>query len=85
MWFYEENRKLDQSVITNMTLHIQKLIDTGISMELVFDLTQPNITPKYIFDLHMDFWERGGKTIYYTRSIQKDRMSETESCAACAN
>jgi ribonucleoside-diphosphate reductase alpha chain len=85
MWFYEENRKLDQSVITNMTLHIQKLIDTGISMELVFDLTQPNITPKYIFDLHMDFWERGGKTISYSRSIQKDRMSETESCAACAN
>jgi ribonucleoside-diphosphate reductase alpha chain len=84
-WFYEENRRLDQYVITNMTLHIQKMIDTGISMELLFDLTQPNNTPKYIFDLHMDFWERGGKTIYYTRSIQKDRMAEQDVCASCAN
>ncbi|NJO93395.1 MAG: ribonucleotide reductase large subunit, partial [Hydrococcus sp. RM1_1_31] len=73
----------------------QQWIDTGISMELLFNLNQgvyfPNesdrsITAKDIFESLLLAWREGCKAIYYVRTVQKDNFKESENnCTACAN
>lgn len=71
---------------------IQQWIDTGISMELVFNLNQGvyfpdeperTIKAKDIFNILMMAWEKGCKAVYYVRFVQKDSFKEE--CSACAN
>jgi ribonucleotide reductase alpha subunit len=69
---------------------MQQLIDTGISVEFLFDLnTLPNAAKDY-YDTIMAAWKSGQKSIYYIRSIKKgqtieDLMGFTDSgCVACA-
>ncbi len=91
-WFYQENKYVDQRVVVNATAAIQRWIDTGISMELLFNLN-PNIyregqiDAKDIFDVLIHAWESGCKAIYYIRTIQSDSFNYDNSsdCAACAN
>jgi ribonucleoside-diphosphate reductase alpha chain len=94
-WFYHENKTLDQKVVVRAVAKIQQWIDTGISMELLFNLnqgvyfpTQPtrSIKAKDIFDTLLMAWKEGIKAIYYIRTVQKDDFKEHgDNCVACAN
>ena len=83
-WFYQENRNLSQQLIIEVMSRINKWIDTGISIELMYNLNR-NIKARDIYDTIMDAWKKGIKTLYYTRTIQKDGSSaEKEECVSCA-
>lgn len=94
-WFYPENKTLDQKVVVDAIATIQQWIDTGISMELLFNLNagvyfpdEPEraIGAKDIFETLLSAWKKGCKAIYYIRTVQKDDFKEVvEDCTACAN
>jgi ribonucleoside-diphosphate reductase alpha chain len=74
---------------------IQQWIDTGISMELLFNLNhgvyfheepERSLNAKDIFELLVLAWQMGCEAIYYVRTVQKDNFKDSEdSCTACAN
>lgn len=83
-WFYQENRNLSQQTVIEVMSRINKWIDTGISIELMYNLNR-NIKAKDIYETIMDAWKKEIKTLYYTRTIQKDGSSaEKEECISCA-
>lgn len=83
-WFYQENRNIDQRKIIEVMSRINKWIDTGISVELMYNLNR-DIRAKDIYDTIMDAWKKDIKTLYYTRTIQKDGSSAAkEECVSCA-
>ena len=94
-WFYPENKVLEQKKVVKAVAVMQKWIDTGISMELLFNLNQGVYFPeqperclsaKDIFDTLVLAWEEGCKAIYYIRTVQKDNFKESDGgCSACAN
>ena len=94
-WFYRENKSLDQKIVVQAVAVMQQWIDTGISMELLFNLnqgvyfpTQPEraVKAKDIFDTLVMAWQTGCKAVYYIRTVQKDNFKESdEGCTACAN
>jgi ribonucleoside-diphosphate reductase alpha chain len=94
-WFYRENKSLDQKIVVKAVAVMQQWIDTGISMELLFNLNQGVYFPeeparavkaKDIFDTLIMAWEEGCKAVYYVRTVQKDDFKESsQGCAACAN
>jgi ribonucleoside-diphosphate reductase alpha chain len=94
-WFYRENKSLDQKIVVKAVAVMQQWIDTGISMELLFNLNQGVYFPdeperavkaKDIFETLMMAWKEGCKAVYYVRTVQKDDFKEqSEGCAACAN
>ncbi len=94
-WFYHENKTLDQKIVVKAVATIQQWIDTGISMELLFNLNQgvyfPNeperaIKAKDIFETLLMAWQEGCKAVYYIRTVQKDDFKESsDGCVACAN
>ncbi|MEG3436109.1 ribonucleoside-diphosphate reductase subunit alpha [Pannus brasiliensis CCIBt3594] len=94
-WYYPENKNLDQKKVVKAIATMQEWIDTGISMELLFNLNegvyypeQPNraLTAKDIFDTLILAWESGCKAIYYIRTVQKDNFKESDdACSSCAN
>lgn len=85
-WFYKENKQLSQSKIVSVISKIQKWVDQGISMELIYNLNN-DITAMDIYDTIFTAWEKGCKTIYYTRTIQRNSniLNEKETCVSCAN
>ena len=95
LWYYRENKNLDQKVVVKAVATIQQWIDTGISMELLFNLNQgvyfpeqPEraISAKDVFSTLMMAWEEGCKAVYYVRTVQKDGFKEGgDGCVACAN
>jgi ribonucleoside-diphosphate reductase alpha chain len=94
-WFYPENKTLDQKKVVKAVAKMQQWIDTGISMELLFNLNQgvyfskePDraLKAKDIFDTLVLAWQEGCKAVYYIRTVQKDDFKDTEEgCVACAN
>lgn len=94
-WFYPENKNMNQQTVVKAVAIIQQWIDTGISMELIFNLNQgvyfsdePEraIKAKDIYDTLIIAWQEGCKAIYYIRTVQRDSFSEAnETCSACAN
>lgn len=83
-WFYQENRNIDQRKIIEVMSRINKWIDTGISIELMYNLNR-NIRAKDIYETIMDAWKKDIKTLYYTRTIQKDGSAAAkEECVSCA-
>ena len=94
-WYYHENKSLDQKKVVKAVATMQQWIDTGISMELLFNLNQGVYFPeeperflkaKDIFETLVMAWQEGCKAIYYIRTVQKDDFKESsEGCAACAN
>ncbi|MEM1367418.1 MAG: ribonucleoside-diphosphate reductase subunit alpha [Cyanobacteria bacterium P01_H01_bin.15] len=94
MWFYQENKNLQQEQVVKAVATMQQWIDTGISMELIFNLNQgvyfaeePEraLNAKDIFNTLMTAWSEGCKAIYYIRTVQKDAFKEADDCTACAN
>ena len=94
-WYYRENKSLNQATVVKAVATIQQWIDTGISMELLFNLNQGVYFPdeperavkaKDIFETLVMAWQEGCKAVYYVRTVQKDDFKESsEGCAACAN
>ena len=94
-WFYPENKSLDQKIVVKAVATMQQWIDTGISMELLFNLNQGVYFPdeperavkaKDIFETLFMAWKEGCKAVYYVRTVQKDDFKEkSEGCVACAN
>jgi ribonucleoside-diphosphate reductase alpha chain len=94
-WFYPENKTLDQKKVVKAVATMQQWIDTGISMELLFNLNQgvyfsnePDraLKAKDIFETLVLAWQEGCKAVYYIRTVQKDDFKDTEEgCVACAN
>lgn len=89
LWHYQQNKYLDQNIVVEAVAAIQQWIDTGISMELLFNLNQGaysqdgELTARDIYDVLTKAWKLGCKAIYYVRSVQKDSFKE--SCSTCAN
>lgn len=89
-WFYRENKTLDQINVINMVSTIQKWVDTGISMELLFNLNKDvygegrTFSAKDMYDLIIYAWEMECKAIYYIRSVQRDDFGK-EACSMCTN
>ncbi|MDD4555952.1 MAG: ribonucleoside-diphosphate reductase subunit alpha [Alphaproteobacteria bacterium] len=84
-WFYQENRNINQTVVVDIMSRINKWIDTGISVELIYNLNR-NIRAQDIYNTILDAWKKDIKTLYYTRTIQKDgSSSEKEECISCAS
>ncbi|MBE9045639.1 ribonucleoside-diphosphate reductase subunit alpha [Pleurocapsales cyanobacterium LEGE 10410] len=94
-WFYRENKSLNQKTVVKAVATMQQWIDTGISMELLFNLNQGVYFPdeperavkaKDIFETLVMAWKEGCKAVYYVRTVQKDDFKESgEGCEACAN
>lgn len=83
---YKPYKLMDHKKMNLVIAVIQQWIDTGISYEMIFDLNDSKVTAKYIYDVMLDAWKKGIKTIYYIRSIQKDSSMRTkEECSSCAN
>lgn len=82
-WYYTENKNIDQAVVIDIASEIQKWTDTGISLELLFDLNKEEVNAKYIYERQMLAWEKGIKALYYIRFVdqQKDPNKECSSCA----
>ncbi|CUR34387.1 Ribonucleoside-diphosphate reductase subunit alpha [Planktothrix tepida PCC 9214] len=94
-WFYPENKSLNQQIVVKAVATVQQWIDTGISMELMFNLNEGiyfpdepdrTIKAKDIFDTLILAWQQGCKAVYYVRTVQRDSFKEADdSCVACAN
>ena len=94
-WYYQENKTLEQKKVVEAIATIQQWIDTGISMELIFNLNQGIYFPdeperfikaKDILETLIMAWKKGCKAVYYIRTVQKDNFKEgTDGCVACAN
>ena len=83
-WFYQENRNISQETVVDIMARINKWIDTGISIELMYNLNR-NIRAKDIYNTIMSAWKKDIKPLYYTRTIQKDGSSlEKTECVSCA-
>ena len=94
-WFYHENKTLNQKTVVKAVAKIQQWIDTGISMELLFNLNQGVYFPDQperslkavdIFETVVMAWQEGCKAVYYIRTVQKDDFKESgDGCVSCAN
>ena len=72
--------------IIDAVAEMQKFIDTGCSMELIFDQNNPDFTAKNLYDAIHHAHVSGIKAIYYIRSIKKNEKLEVqeEACVGCA-
>jgi ribonucleoside-diphosphate reductase alpha chain len=94
-WFYLENKTIDQQIVIRAIAKMQDWIDTGISMELLFNLNpgvyfpeegDRSLKAKDIFETLVLAWQEGCKAVYYVRTVQKDNFKESDdTCTACAN
>lgn len=91
-WYYQENKTLDQRIVVEAVSTMQKWIDTGISMELIFNLNKGiyfsedrPLNAKDIYEVLMMAWKKECKAIYYIRTVQKDDFKEEGGCVSCAN
>jgi len=84
-WFYSEAKKIDPKEYVHVMSKISRWITQGVSMELLFDLNK-DIKAKDIYDTIMTAWKTQCKSIYYTRTIQKNSniAREKEECESCS-
>ena len=84
-WFYSEAKKIDPKEYVTVMSNISRWITQGVSMELLFDLNK-DIKAKDIYDTIMTAWKTQCKSIYYTRTIQKNSniAMEKEECESCS-
>jgi len=86
-WFYRESKFMEQKDVIDVVSTIQKWVDSGISMELLFNLNL-GIRAKDIYETVLYAWEKGIKSIYYVRTVQRDSqeaLSDKSECISCAN
>lgn len=85
---YARNQsQYDPKEIIDVTAEAQKFIDTGCSMELIFDQNKPDFKAKDLYDTIVYAYEKGLKSVYYIRSIKKNAtilVKEEAACVGCA-
>lgn len=69
--------------IIDAVAEMQKFIDTGVSMELIFDQNKPNFKAKDLYDAIHHAHDKQIKSIYYIRSIKQKELAD-EACVACS-
>jgi ribonucleoside-diphosphate reductase alpha chain len=74
--------------IIDAVAELQKFIDTGCSMELIFDQRKEDFNAKELYDAIHYAHSKGIKAIYYIRAIKKnatvDSTTKEEDCGSCA-
>jgi ribonucleoside-diphosphate reductase alpha chain len=75
--------------IIDVVAELQKFIDTGCSMELIFDQRKESFRAQDLYNAIHYAHSKGIKAIYYIRTIKKNAKSDTvdkgeENCVACA-
>lgn len=75
--------KFSATEIIDAVSEMQKFVDTGISMELIFDQNKPDFKAKDLYDAIHYAHSKGIKAIYYIRSVKQKEQPE-EACVACA-
>ncbi len=75
--------------IIDVVSELQKFIDTGASMELIFDQRKESFKAQDLYDAIHYAHSKGIKAIYYIRTIKKNSTIDTpakaeENCVACA-
>ena len=75
--------------IIDVVGELQKFIDTGCSMELIFDQRKENFNAKELYDAIHYAHSKGIKAIYYIRAIKKNATVDSaikaeENCVSCA-
>ncbi len=76
--YYTENKDYPQeSLVTLVGKCMQPFVDSGISMELLFNFENLEYRKaSYIFKTFKKAWLSGCKTIYYVRTIEPDLTNE---------
>jgi ribonucleoside-diphosphate reductase alpha chain len=79
--------KFKAKEIIDVASRLQKHIDTGISMELMFDHNDPEFTAKTVWDTIHYAHQKKCKAIYYIRHIKKNELAvkEEAACESCAS
>jgi ribonucleoside-diphosphate reductase alpha chain len=75
-------RQRDAKEIIDVAERLQRFIDTGISMELMFDQNKPDFKAKDLYDAIHYAFDKGLKTIYYIRGVKKNESLEV-ACEGC--
>ena len=75
--------KFSAKEIIDAVAEMQKFVDTGISMELIFDQNKEGFSAKDLYDAIHYAHSKKLKTIYYIRSV-KQKEQPDESCVACS-
>lgn len=75
--------------IIDMVAELQKFIDTGCSMEFIFDQRKENFNAKDLYDAIHYAHSKGIKAIYYIRSIKNNAVLDANSkpednCEVCS-
>ena len=75
--------------IIDVVSELQKFIDTGCSMELIFDQRKESFKAQDLYEAIHYAHSKGIKAIYYIRTIKKNSTIDTpakaeENCVACA-
>ena len=86
VWYYVEQRTLDQAQLMTVVGEMQKWVDQAISFELNWDHENRQVKIQDYDDVMMTAWRSGCKTIYYQRHILPNAQKEIEKevCAGCA-
>lgn len=86
VWYYVEQRTLDQAQLMTVVGEMQKWVDQAISFELNWDHENKQVRIQDYDDVMMSAWRSGCKTIYYQRHILPNAQKEIEKevCAGCA-
>ena len=77
-WYYKNAHLLDQMWSVRACGIRQRHIDQAQSMNLYIT---NDFTMRQVFNLYLEAWERGVKTIYYVRS----KSLEVEECESCSS
>ncbi|MFY7752741.1 MAG: ribonucleoside-diphosphate reductase subunit alpha [Exiguobacterium acetylicum] len=77
-WFYKSAFEIDQLWSIRQNASRQRHIDQAISFNLY---VKNNVKAKELLEMHMEAWQLGMKTIYYTRSTTVE-IDECESCSS---
>ena len=74
-------QKINQMSLIKQAAQRQPHIDQGQSLNLFFT---HDADPQYIYDVHVEAWKLGVKTLYYMRSegVIKSKIDHKE-CKAC--
>lgn len=74
--------KFKATEIIDITVAEQKFIDTGCSMELLFDHNDPTFNAKTLYDVFHYAHQKKIKAIYYIRSLKKNEKGPD--CVGCS-
>jgi ribonucleoside-diphosphate reductase alpha chain len=71
--------------IIDVVAELQKFIDTGCSMELIFDQRKPDFNAKELYDAIHYAHQKKLKAIYYIRAIKNNStIKAEENCISCS-